>query len=127
MKKMIFFLTCVISFGFNIGSNYTCETIGLDLKTPQGVVSIPNNFETNEKIKESLKELYSVKIKVLNNSLEINVGGEKDVLNFVKNLQKDVKLYKTSDSQTFIITDDNSTQIVISIPAAGKDIYYQCK
>ena len=92
---------------------------------PTGV--IPNSIKTYKQLKQSLKDLYSIKIKPLKKQMAVYVGDKNDTLDFVKMLDKKVNLYKTKTSDLFILTDPKTSQIGIEIPAQKMIIYYQCR
>jgi hypothetical protein len=128
MKKVLF-LTIVIGvlFGFDLNKTYSCETLGLSFKQNNKTYNIPNNKESEKQLKQSLKDLYFIKIKPLKKQMEVYVGDKNDTLDYVKTLNKKVNLYKTKTSDLFILTDPKTSQIGIEIPAKKMIIYYQCK
>jgi hypothetical protein len=128
MKKVLF-LTIVIGvlFGFELNKTYSCETLGVNIKKGKNIVSIPNSIKTYKQLKQSLKDLYSIKIKPLKKQMAVYVGDKNDTLDFVKTLDKNVNLYKTKTSDLFILTDSKTSQIGIEIPTQKMIIYYQCR
>jgi hypothetical protein len=128
MKKLLAFLVFMVSlFGFKLNKTYSCETLGINLKRGEKIISIPNSIKTYEQLKQSLKDLYSIKIKPLKKQMRVYVGDKKDTLDFVKTLDKKINLYKTKTSDLYILADPKTSQIGIEIPAQKMIIYYQCK
>ena len=128
MKKILSLgIAAAVSFAFNLNQTYSCETIGISFKKNNKVYNIPNNAKTQTKMKNSLKELYSVKIKPENKQMVIYVKDKQDTLDYVKMIKKRVALYKTKASDLFILSDAKSSQIGINIPSQKMIIYYQCK
>ena len=128
MKKIsLLFVSAMVLFAFNVGTTYNCKTLGLSFKKNAQTYNIPDNNQTDGNLKKSLKELYSVKIKPLKDTLNIYVGDKNDTLNYFKTLKHNIKLYKTKQSDIFILVDENVSQIGLSIPSQQMIIYYQCK
>ena len=128
MKKFLAVLVFVVSlFGFELNKTYGCETLGVNIKKGKNIVSIPNSIKTYKQLKQSLKDLYFIKIKPLKKQMEVYVGDKNDTLDFVKTLNKKVNLYKTKTSDLFILTDPKTSQIGIEIPTQKMIIYYQCR
>jgi len=128
MKKFLAVLVFAVSlFGFELDKTYSCETLGLSFKENNKTYNILNNKESEKQLKQSLKDLYFIKIKPLKKQMEVYVGDKNDTLDFVKTLNKKVNLYKTKTSDLFILTDPKTSQIGISIPSQKMIIYYQCK
>ncbi len=127
MKKLLLFSVAVLAFAFNTNQTYECKTLGISFKKNNQTYNIPNNKKTVEELKKTLNNLYTVKIKPQKQNLEVYIGKNNDTLVFVKNLTKNVSVYKTVDSQLFIMLDNNSSQIGINIPSQNMIIYYQCR
>jgi hypothetical protein len=128
MKKFLAVMVFVVSlFGFELNKTYSCETLGINIKRGKNIISIPNSVKTYKQLKQSLKDLYSIKIKPLKKQMVVYVGDKNDTLDFVKMLDKKVNLYKTKMSDLFILTNTESSQIGIEIPSQKMIIYYQCK
>jgi len=128
MKKFLSIgMISAFAFAFNLNQTYTCETLGLSFKENNKTYNIPNTVKTQKQLQETLKSLYSVKIKPKDKKLIIYVNDKSDTLDFVKMVDNKVPLYKTKSSDLFILTDPKSLQIGISIPSQKMIIYYQCK
>jgi len=127
VKKLLLFSVAVLAFAFNTNQTYECKTLGISFKKNNQTYNIPNNKKTVEELKKTLNNLYTVKIKPQKQNLEVYIGKNNDTLVFVKNLTKNVSVYKTVDSQLFIMLDNNSSQIGINIPSQNMIIYYQCR
>jgi len=66
MKKMLFLVIISgVLFGFKLNKTYSCETLGVNIKSGKNIISIPNSIKTYYQLKQSLKDLYSIKIKLL--------------------------------------------------------------
>ena len=116
-----------LAFAFNLNQIYKCETLGISFKDNNKTYNVPNNQKTQAQLKNSLKELFSIKIMPKDKQLVVYVGDRNDTLGYVKTIDKKVSLYKTKASDLFILTDPKSSQIGLSIPSQKMIIFYQCK
>jgi len=127
MKKILLFALAVWAFAFKTGHVYRCETLGVGYKDNNQSYEIPNNAKTQKQLKEMLKVLYTIKVKPNEKTLSVYVSDKKDELNYVKSLKKGVNVYKTKQSDLFVVTDSNTSQIGLQIPSEKIMIFYQCK
>jgi len=128
MKKTILLLICGLAFAFNVNGNYKCLTFGVSIKRSNGEVeSIKNTPKTQALLKKSLKYLYEIKLKPLKDGLIMYVDGKEEKLQFVKEIEKGVKLYKDAKSGALFATDSLHMQAGLNIPAKGMVIFYNCK
>jgi len=125
MKKFLILISVAL-FGFNLNQVYSCKTLGISFKENNKTHEIPNNKKTINDLKAYLKDLYEIKIKLVDKNLIVFIGDKNDSLNFVKNVNKNVSLYITKDSALQVIIDNNTSQMAI-IPSQKMRIYYQCK
>ncbi len=118
----------VYAFAFNANTTYTCKTLGISFADKNGkMVNVPNTSKTADKMKNILKQLYTVKIKPVSKGMEIYVGDKKELLGYVKKVKKNINLYKTEAGDVYLLTDENASQIGVNIPSQKMIIYYQCK
>ena len=58
MKKMLFLVIISgVLFGFKLNKTYSCETLGVNIKSGKKIISIPNSIKTYYQLKQSLKDL----------------------------------------------------------------------
>jgi len=129
MKKFLLtgFVTASLFAGFLPGKTYNCENIGLSFRDSNITRNIPNNKQTQEELKKTLKTLYSIKIKLdKNNTLDITSGNKTDKLIYIKKYNS-LDAYITKDKQAVVFLDSNHTQVGLLIPSQNTMIYYQCK
>ncbi len=128
MKKMILavIFSSFMFAGFIPSQMYSCKTLGISFKENNKTVNVPNNKETEANFQKTLKGLYAVKIKFVNQALKIFTKDGNDTLNYVKKY-KNLDVFVTKDKQGVIFVDNNLSQIGFMIPARKTMIYYQCK
>ena len=128
MKKIFLaILTSSLMFGaFLPNKTYNCQTLGVSVKDGNQTRNIPNNKETSKDLKNTLKNLYSIKLKLDNKMLNVDAGKSSDTLAYLRKM-KNLAVYVTADKQVMIFLDANQTQAGMMIPSQKTMIYYQCK
>ena len=128
MKKLLFaVLFSSLMFGaFLPNKTYTCTTLGVSFKDGNQTRNVPNNKETQKELRNTLKNLYSIKINIDKKMLNIEAGKSSDTLAYIKKF-KTLDVYITADKQVVLFLDSNKTQVGMMIPSQKTMIYYQCK
>ena len=128
MKKIFLILFSIsLMFGaFLQNKTYDCKTIGVSFKDGNETRNIPNNEKTAKSLKETLKNLYEIKLSLDKKLLNVQAGKASDTLAYVKKYHK-LDVYVNGDKQVFIFLDSNKTQAGMMIPSQKTMIYYQCK
>jgi len=128
MKKILLtgIITASLFAGFLPNKVYNCENIGLTFKDKNITRNIPNNKETEKELKKTLKNLYSIKIKIDKNSLDVMTGNKTDKLIYIKKYNS-LDAYITRDKQAVVFLDSNHTQVGLLIPSQNTMVFYQCK
>ena len=128
MKKLIFsalFISGVFA-SFLPNKTYNCETVGVSFKDGNQTRNVPNNKKTQKELKNTLKNLYSIKLNLDKKMLNVEAGKSSDTLAYLKKF-KSLDVYITADKQILIFLDSNKTQAGMMIPSQKTMIYYQCK
>ena len=128
MKKIFLAaLAATLMFGaFLPNKTYNCETVGVSFKEGNQTRNVPNNKKTQKELKNTLKNLYSIKINIDKKMLNIEAGKSSDTLAYIKKF-KTLDVYITADKQVVLFLDSNKTQVGMMIPSQKTMIYYQCK
>ena len=128
MKKLLFaVLFSSLMFGaFLPNKTYNCETIGVSFKDGNQTRNIPNNEKTQKELRNTLKNLYEIKLSLDNKLLNVEAGKASDTLAYIKKFHH-LDVYVNGDKQVFMFLDSNKTQVGMMIPSQKTMIYYQCK